>query len=116
MPNIRKFKKQTIHPKYPENLIYSESEHLKGKEQRRLTWYPNSQLKSEILFKNDEILLKEWSENGQLIHEQFIENGISSLEKKWDENGKLIKNFELTEEYPYFEMLEIYRRNKSLTD
>jgi antitoxin component YwqK of YwqJK toxin-antitoxin module len=105
----------SIHPEYPKTQIYCESEHIKGKKQKRVVWHPNGQIKSETIFNKDEITLKEWNLDGQLIHEQFIENGICSAEKIWDEKGNLTENFEVTEGNQYFDMLERFRKSKNLS-
>ncbi|WP_299589485.1 hypothetical protein [uncultured Microbulbifer sp.] len=78
------------------------------------TWFRNRQLRSESCFVENRRHGpdKEWYESGVMKSDTMYEHGIIVKKVDWDLDGKIIKSYELMEDDPGFELLELRRKSR----
>jgi antitoxin component YwqK of YwqJK toxin-antitoxin module len=77
-------------------------------------FYPSGCVKSESQYRNNTLdgTVREWSQEGILQRVETYERGICIRRQVRDESGQLTLNYELDENDPQFELLQMLRRTR----
>lgn len=98
-----------------QGLVISEMEFQSGMQHGTTRgFYPSGQVKREAQYQHNTLdgFVRDWSENGVLEREEEYEKGVCVRRKVVDSSGQLVLSYELSENDPQYETLQLLRKAK----